>query len=179
MNACRANQQRRGRGFALFVVILLLALTSAAVAVTLDESIANIRSAGVVRSRELISSGLEHGLHLGITQVQQMDPAFLSTPANNWNLFDPATPVPVSAGQDFIGPLLYPPAGPYAGQFRVRVGLRPSQRTRAPSGEDVRHGYGQVVELQVGVEANQPGMPPAEERISVGVLLPRSSSHAN
>lgn len=173
------SRPRRRRGFALFTVVLLLAVISAAIAVTLDESVDNVRSAGVARSRELTKSGLEHGVHLGITQIQQMDAAFLSDPANDWDLFDPTRAMPVSAGQDFIGPLLYPPAGRFANAYRVRVGLRPGQRTRAPAGEDVRFAYGQTVELQVGVEANQPGMPPAEERISVGVLLPRRTSHAN
>lgn len=169
----------RRRGMALFVVVLLLAVISGAVAVTLDESVENIRSAGQARGRELSRAGIHQGVHLGITQVQQMDPATLVDPANDWDIFDPAAPVPVAANRDFIGPLNYPPDGPYQGQYRVRVGLRPGQRTRAPAGEDVRHAYGQVVEIQVGVEANQPGMPPAEDRVSVGVLLPRRTSHAN
>lgn len=176
---CLPRRRPRSRGFALFMVVLILAITSAAVAVTLDESIANVRNLGTTRSRELIKSGLEHGLHLGITQVQQLDATTVADPANDWDIFRLRQSVPVSDRRDFIGPLLYPPAGPYARQYRVRVGLRPGQRTRAPAGEDVRNAYGQVVELQIGVEANQPGMPPAEERISVGVLLPRSSSHAN
>lgn len=171
--------RRRKGGFALFVVVMLLGIVSAALAVTLDGSAESIRSAGLARGRELTKSGLEHGLHLGVTQLQQFDAGFLSNPVNDWDLFDPTGPVPVSAGRDFIGPLLYPPAGRFANMYRVRVGVRPGQRTRAPAGEDVRSAYGQTVELQIGVEANQPGMPPAEERISVGVLMPRRSSHAN
>ena len=173
------RRTRRGRGFALLVVVLVLAVLSAAVAVTLEESVDTIRSSGLARSRELVRSGLEHGLHLGVSQVQQMDAATLESPANDWDIFDAEHAIPVDLGRDFIGPFVYPPAGPYTGQYRVRVGLRPALRTRAPPGEDVRHAYGQIVEVQVGVEAQAVGMPPAEERVSVGVLLPRSVSHAN
>jgi hypothetical protein len=164
---------------ALFVVVLLLAVVSGAVAVSLDESVDNIRSASMARNRELTRAGLEHGLHLGISQVRQMDPAALMSDVEQFDIFAEGDSIPVAAGRDFIGPLEYPPAGPYQGDYVVRVGLRPVQRTRAPAGEDVRHAHGQVLELQIGVETVRPGMPPAEDRVSVGVLLPRRSSHAN
>ena len=182
LSACprtSSGGRRKQGGFALFSVILLLAIVSAAVAITLDESIENIRNAGQVRGQELSKSGLEHGVHLAITQLQQMDAGFVTNPANDWDIYNPLSPIPVSAGQDFIGPFLYPPSGPYQNEYRIRVGLRPGQRTRAPAGEDARRAYGQVVEIQVGVESNRPGMPPTEERVSVGVLLPRKGSHAN
>lgn len=171
----RFGAARSSRGFALFAVVLLVALLTASVSITLDESVSSIRRAGWARTNEMTQSGLEHGIEAGVRRLQETDAWFLEDPANDWDLFGAPRPI----GTEFVGPLPYPAHGPHQNQYRVRVGLRPGQRTRAPSGEDVRTAYGQVVELQVGVEAIRDFMPPTEDRISVGVLLPRSSSHSN
>jgi len=168
--------RRRQRGFALFAVIILLALMTAAVALSLDQAVANIQSAGGVRASEMIKAGLEHGLDQAMAQLQQLDIATLTNPPPEWDIFGHAEPV---GGSAFMAPVTYPSAGPYANQYRVRFGLRPGQRTRAPAGEDINKAYGQIVEVQVGIEAIGIGIPPAEERVSVGVLIPRRESHAN
>lgn len=173
----RRRRRPKQRGFALFAIIILLALMTAAVALTLDDAVASIQNAGGVRASEMIKAGLEFGLDNAMIQLQQMDVATLANPPPEWDIFaraeNPGGPLV------FIPPVLYPAAGPYAGQYRVRFGLRPGQRTRAPAGEDVNKAYGQVVELQVGIEAIGAGIPPAEERVSVGILIPRQESHAN
>lgn len=168
------RRRSRNRGFALLTVLFFLAVVSGAVAATLDESSENIRTAGVAKRTEMIRSGLEHGMHLGITHVRGLDAAMTVDPANDWDIFGTS-----GMARDFVGPLLYPPQGRDLGRYRVRVGLRPTQRGRPPAGEDVRTSYGQIVELQVSVEDNPPG-PTAttEERVSVGVLIPRRVSHA-
>lgn len=168
-NPSSTRRRPQRRGFALFVVVLLLALMSAAIAVTMSESADNIRNAGIARTREEIKGGIERGLAAGLQYVQTLDPAHIEDPANDWDIFGAASPVGVN---DLITPI-------DAGRYEIRIGLRPGQRARAPAGEDIRHSYGQVVELQVGVAANQVGMPPAEERVSVGLLIPRHSSHSN
>lgn len=171
-----ARPRRRQRGFALFAVIIMLALMTAAVALSLDQAVANIQSAGGVRASEMIKAGLEHGLDQAMARLEQLDIATLTNPPPEWDIFGHAEPV---GGTEFMPSVTYPPAGPYANQYRVRFGLRPGQRTRAPAGEDVNKAYGQIVEVQVGIEAIGIGIPPAEERVSVGVLIPRRESHAN
>ena len=173
----RRRRRAPQRGFALFAIIILLALMTAAVALTLADAGANIQNAGGVRASEMIKAGLEFGLDQAMVQLQQTDVATLANPPPQWDIFARAE----RAGQalEFMPPVLYPTAGPYANQYRVRFGLRPGQRTRAPAGEDVNKSYGQVVELQVGIEAIGVGIPPAEERVSVGILIPRQETHAN
>lgn len=173
----RGGRARRQSGFALFAIIILLALMTAAVALSLDEAVSSLQSAGGVRASEMIKAGLDHGLDTAMLQVQQMDVGTLANPRPEWDIFDHAE----ASGSPlrFMPPMLYPPTGPYQGQYRVRFGLRPGQRTRAPAGEDVNKAYGQIVELQLGIEAVGPGIPPVEERVSVGILIPRRESHAN
>ncbi len=176
-----SRPRRRGkRGFALLLVIILTTLVSAAVAVTLEESVDNIRSAGLARSRELLSAGVEHGLNLGVLEASRLDPARIAEGSVAWDIFERDRLAPAGT-DDWIGPLAYPPEGEHQGLYRVRLGLRPAQRTRAPAGEDVRSAHGQVLEVQVGVDTSpdRPSMVPAEERVSVGVLIPRRASHAN
>jgi hypothetical protein len=171
------KRRRRPRGFALFAIIILLALMTSAVAVSLDETVANIQSAGGVRASEMIRAGLDFGMDLAMLEIQRSDVGTLANPPPQWDIFSQAEP---SGGAiQFLAPVVYPPAGPYAGQYRVRFGLRPGQRTRAPAGEDVNSSYGQIVELQLGIEAIGAGIPPVEERVTVGVLIPRRDSHAN
>lgn len=170
----RAGASRRG--FALFAIIILLALMTTAVALSLDRAVSNIQSAGGVRASEMIKAGLEHGLDAAMANLRERDIATLADPPPEWDIF--AGPEP-NGGDEFMPAVTYPPAGPYANQYRVRFGLRAGQRTRAPAGEDINKAYGQIVEVQVGIEAIGMGIPPAEERVSVGVLIPRRDSHAN
>lgn len=161
---------RSQRGFALLAIVVLLAVISAAVAVALDEAVGSMQNAGRVRAAEMIKAGLDHGLNQAMDRIATEDPVTLVDPANDWDIFDNAVPV---GSREFIGPLAYPPSGPWAGQYRVRVGLRPGQIARPPTGEDVRDTFGQVLEVQVSIEAVGDGVPPAEERVTVGVLIPR------
>lgn len=163
------RKRRSQRGFALLTVILLLAVVSAVVATSLEESADTIRAAGIARRAETVRTGLEHGMHLGMAHVRTLDAGTLVDPANDWDIFN-------GGAGDFVGPVLYPPAGPEAGRFEVRVGLRPTQRGRAPAGEDVRTSYGQIVEMQVAV--HEATHLENQKRVSVGVLIPRRQSHA-
>jgi hypothetical protein len=177
MLVARSARARRRRGFALFTVVLLLAIMTAAVALSFDDAVSSLQSAGGVRASEMIKGALEQGVSNALLRVQQEDVSTLIDPPVDWDLFQ--GPVPESDGRDFVPAMDYPTAGPYANQFRVRIGLRPGQRARAPAGEDVRNAYGQIVEVQVGVEARGAGIPPAEERVTIGVLVPRLASHSN
>jgi hypothetical protein len=173
----RTRRAPRTRGFGLFAVILLLAVMTAAVALSFDDAISSLQTASGVRASEMIKGALDHGVSAALLRLQREDVATLIDSPVNWDLF--GAPVPESANREFAGPFDYPTSGPYAGQYRVRIGFRPGQRARAPAGEDIRTAYGQVVELQVGVEARGAGLPPAEERVTLGVLVPRQLSHSN
>ncbi len=175
----RKSRPRRTRGFALFAVIILLAVVTAAVALSLDEAVSSIHSAGRVRAAELIKGGLDDGLDVALDWLQAQDPYSLSSSANDWDIFKPG-----GAGSEItdISPRDYAATGTdYANNFSVHIGLRPGQRTRAPEGEDVTKAYGQIVEIQLSVDttgANGGSLPPAEERVAVGVLIPRAAAHA-
>ena len=178
----RGQAKGRGagrRGFTLFAVVVLLAMMTAAVALSLDEAVASIQASSGVRASEMIKGGLEAGVSAAVARVQREDVASLVAGANaQWDIFDGPTIDPPGP-QQFVESFAYPADGPYAGQFMVRVGLRPGQRARAPAGEDVRKAYGQVLEVQVGVEARGVGVPPAEERVTVGLLVPRLAAHSH
>ena len=176
----RRKTARQQRGFALIAVVILMALMTAAVAVALDDAVVAVRNGGSIRSTEIIKSGLDRGVNLAILALQDSDPSYWLAAPDQHDLFSNpgATPVDVPG----VGQLnfTYPDNGPYANQYRVVVGLRPRQRTRAPVGNNVNKGFGQIFEIQVGVssEANS-SVPPAEQRVTVGVLVPRQVSHAN
>lgn len=175
----RFNRRREG-GFALLAVIILIAVVSAAVAITLDEAVGSIQSSSRVRTAEMLKAGLDHGLSEALDQLATEDPIDIierandPNQANKWDMFDENAP---GAGYLQLPP--YPTTGPFTGQYQVRVGLKPGQIARPPTGEDVRSANGQVVEVQISVEAVGNGLPPAEERVSVGVLVPRRSSYSN
>ncbi|MCK6552204.1 hypothetical protein L6R52_40615 [Myxococcota bacterium] len=170
----RKRASTGSRGFALLAVIIILAMVTTAVAISLDEAVGSIQNAGRIRSTELIKGGLDHGLSSALETLATDDPARLADAANDWDIFDAPTPV---GTREYVANQSYPDDGPFRGQYRVRVGLRPGQRARAPQGEDVRSSYGQIVEVQVSVEAANDALPPAEERVSVGVLIPRRSTY--
>jgi hypothetical protein len=176
------------RGFALFAVIILLAITTAAVAMSLDEAVASIQAGGRVRAAEIIRTGLDDGLSRGMDRLQEIDPAEFTSPPVTWDIFaqaqDPAADDFLTAMQGGPGAIDYPPSATfnsqYGDQFRLRVGARAGQRTRAPEGESATDSYGQIVEILIGLDGNgsQGGAnPPSEERVAVGVVLPRQLAH--
>lgn len=168
----RPTRRPKSRGFALIAVILLVALMTTAVALVNEQLVSSLRGAGTVKASEMLKGALETGLDQAIDQALVRDVVQLAE--QDFDIFNGA--VPIAAGRDFVAPFGYPNSGPYQGSFQVRIGLRPGQRTRPPAGEDVRKAYGQIVELQVSVQAAG-NAPPAEERAAVGVLIPRVYSN--
>ncbi|MBK8011911.1 MAG: hypothetical protein IPK13_11220 [Deltaproteobacteria bacterium] len=167
--------QRHGRsGYILHAVLILLALLAIGVILTLRDTTLGLQEARNQRALAEIDGALEHGLNLAISQIQATDPADLVNPAMDWDIFkDPPS------NNTFVLDSNYPPAGPLMGAYRVRVGLRRGQLTQGATGQSVDGHYGQVLEVQVLVTAIDVALPPAEERLSVGVLVPRERSHAN
>ncbi len=164
--------------------MILLALMTAATALSLDNAVASLRTHAGARAAEMIKSAADYGVSEAIAQLQVDDVEVITNPivypgiapANSFDIFN-AGGEAVSP-TSYIAPLAYPPAAvipghPMTGDYGVRVGLRTAQRARAPAGEDVRSAYGQVVELQVEVQSVAPGVPPVQERVSVGVVIPR------
>ncbi len=179
----KPGSRRGDRGFALFAVIILMAVMTAAVALALDDAVTSVRNSSGIRASEMIKSGLDRGVNVAMLSLQDSDPTGLLDDPAQYDLFAGATPQ--TGATELIDPLgaplsfPYPDQGPYANQYTVRVGLRPGQRTRAPTGENVNKAFGQIFEIQVGVAATGNAVPPAEQRVSVGVLIPRRISHAN
>ncbi|MEM7678660.1 MAG: hypothetical protein AAF449_21985 [Myxococcota bacterium] len=171
------------RGFALFAVIVLMAVMTAAVAIALDDAVVSVRNSGSIRAAEMIKSGLDHDVNQAVAALLEMDPVDLLDQPDQFDIFAGDTAVTLAteltppASPAMVFP--YPNDGPYVGEYTVRVGLRPTQRARAPSGEDVNNSFGQIFEIQVGVAATGTGIPPAEQRVAVGIMLPRTVSHAN
>ena len=177
----RMSRKARSRGFALFAVVVLMAVMTAAVALALDDAVVAVRNSGGVRASEMIQAGLDRGVNLAITTLQEADPVELLDLPDRYDLFAGPSDATSASELDIVGPRMafgYPDNGPYAGQYLVRVGLRVGQRTRAPVGTSATNSFGQIFEIQVGVSAIGPGVPPAEQRVSVGVLVPRRVSHS-
>ncbi|MBK6686998.1 MAG: hypothetical protein IPG45_21200 [Deltaproteobacteria bacterium] len=168
----RRSGHRHRRGFALIAVIILVALMTTAVALVNEQVVSSLSGAGTVKASEMLKGALETGLDQAIDQALVRDVVQLAE--QDYDIFNGA--VPIAAGRDFVPAFGYPNSGPYQGAFQVRIGLRPGQRTRPPAGEDVRKAYGQIVELQVSVQAVGT-TPPAEERAAVGILIPRVHSN--
>lgn len=166
------NRSKGRRGFLLLGVIVVLALISIGVVLVNEQVVESLQTAGMLKSSEMVRGGMEMGLDRAMESLIADDVVDLAE--TDYDIF--SGPVPIGLGRDYVGPFPYPSAGASAGTLEVRVGLRPGQRTRAPAGEDVRRAYGQVVELQLSVQSQGTG-PPAEERASVGVLLPRVYNH--
>lgn len=180
-------------GFALLVVVILLALMTAATALSLDNAVASLRTHAGARASEMIKSAADYGVSEAIAQLQVDDVEVITNPlvypgiapANSFDIFNGGGEA-VSPTSYFPLPgqpaLTYPPAmvpqHPMEGDYGVRVGLRTAQRARAPAGEDVRSAYGQVVELQVEVQSVAPGVPPVQERVSVGIVIPRKVANS-
>ena len=163
--------QPQARGFALFVVVILLALMTAAAAVTLDDAVESIQNSSGIRASELVRAGLDAGLDQAMLQVVQTDAVEFIDVNADWDIF--AGPLPDGTGTPFVPSFTYPTTGVFQDDYRVRIGVRPGQVAKAPAGEDVRHSYGHVLEIQLGVESIHPTAPPVEERVTVGVVVPR------
>lgn len=192
----RRTTSKDQRGFALLVVVILLALMTAATALALDNAIASLRSHAGVRASEMVKSATDFGVSTAVAQIQNDDIEVILNPGahplappgtTSFDIFDKTglagTPAPYVPSLAYPPPRsrvrgVAPPAHPFEGLYDVRVGLVRSQRARAPSGEDVRSTYGQVLELQVAVQATGPVLPPVEERVSVGVMVPRKMANA-
>ena len=177
----RISRKKSTRGFALFAVVVLMAVMTAAVALALDDAVVAVRNSSGVRASEMIQAGLDRGVNEAIAALQEVDPVQLLDAPQAYDLFAGPSDATSATELDVTGaPMVfpYPDAGPYAGQYTVRVGLRVGQRTRAPVGTSATNAFGQVFEIQVGVTATGPGVPPAEQRVSVGVLVPRPVSHS-
>lgn len=172
----RRHRQHRQRGFILLGVILVISVIVASVMLTLRTSSETLRQAAGVRSRELVSQALTHGLNAAMVELEGVDPVVFSDPVatGTWDIFD--NPMP---GNGFVtgGVPNFPQSGPFNGLVNVRVGLRQGQLTQPPPGEDVRTSYGFIVELQLSADMFQTPNP-AEERVAVGVQVPAEFSHS-
>jgi type II secretory pathway pseudopilin PulG len=169
----RHRQQQRG--FILLGVILVISVIVASVMLTLRTSSDTLRQAAGVRSKELVSQALTHGLNAAIGELEGVDPIVFSDPiaTATWDIFDNPTP-----GNGFVpAAMTFPPSGPFQNLVNVRVGLRQGQLTQPPPGEDVRTSYGFIVELQLSADMFQTPNP-AEERVAVGVQVPAEFSHS-
>jgi len=167
------------KGFILLGVIVIIAIITATVTLTLRQSTDGLQQAGGLRSAELTSTALEHGLDRALAQLQNTDVASLLTPPMNgtrsaWDIFDVENSGP---GWLTAGRLPYPASGPYQNEIQVRVGLRMGQTTQAPPGENAVNGYGYVVELQLSAEMVGIGQA-AEQQVAIGVQVPQANSYA-
>lgn len=169
------------RGFVLLGVILVVAVIVATVTLSLQQSTSVLREAGGMRSAEMVSAALNHGLDAALGKLQRTDPASLITVDAPWDIFsDDGLGVPWVEDPDWtaVGAgALFPPTGPYAQEVEVRVGMRLGQLTQPPPGEDARNGYGYIAEIQLSARAAGFGRE-AEERVAVGVQVPHTRSYA-
>ncbi|MBK8010390.1 MAG: hypothetical protein IPK13_03520 [Deltaproteobacteria bacterium] len=161
-------------GYILHAVLILLALLVIGVGLSLRDTAFGMKESRLVRATVEMDGALDHGLNAAMAKIATEDPAVLLDPTANWDIFNDLTP-----GHDFVPPSAYPVTGPLAGAFRVRVGIRLGQLSQSAVGSSVDGHYGQIVEVQILVEATAPELPPIEKRLTVGVLVPRGNSHAN
>lgn len=162
------------RGFALFAVVVMLLLMSAAVAIALDGALSSLQASSGARVAETVRGGLGAGLDQAIIQISQTDAVEFRSPQAAWDMDDPAF-----AG--FVGQFTYPPNATWTvpQQYSVRIGATPVQTTRSPPGEDVTNSYGAVIEVQIEVEVDSganPAATPNGQRVNVGVVVPRQRS---
>ena len=69
----RRHRQHRQRGFILLGVILVISVIVASVMLTLRTSSETLRQAAGVRSRELVSQALTHGLNAAMVELEGVD----------------------------------------------------------------------------------------------------------
>jgi hypothetical protein len=180
------RRRKRGeRGFALLVIVLIVALLAATVTLALREATSGLAAAGGAKSAELVYADLQSNLKGAITTIAMTDPLTLIGAQETYDIFltPPGSPITLNAPLAANSALPTGAAGSLYG-IPVTVGLRPGQRTDPPPGEDVRTTYGYVVEVQLQADldttdARNGGAVPAQERVSVGVRIPQVQSHAN
>jgi hypothetical protein len=182
------------RGFALLTVLLIIALVAATVSLALREATTGLAEAGTVKSAEIVYADLDRGITQAMQQISSIDPFTLVDPAISFDIFQ----TKVAPNPPFIAPpgpgctLPCTAVGVLAGNATpntpfavpITVGLRPGQKTDPPPGEDVRTAYGYIVELQIQADidttqSGNQGLAPAQERVSVGVRIPKVLSHSN
>jgi hypothetical protein len=188
----KRGRRKGARGFALLVIVLIVALLAATVTLALREATGGLAAAGNAKSAELVYADLGGGLSQAFATIAATDPSALVGVGETYDIFAAcavATPT-CHSGQPFQpGLYLQPQTTAQTADSNslygipVSMGLRPGQRTNV-TGEDARFAYGYVVEvqLQADVDQNDPrngGAVPAQERVSVGVRIPMRQSHAN
>ncbi|MEQ9498720.1 MAG: hypothetical protein RIT81_17715 [Deltaproteobacteria bacterium] len=161
------------RGYALLAVFVLLAVASIAAVTAANDSLEAAGSLRGARTHTASGGALDHGVALGLAALAREDLAEVVSDGQ-FELFGR----PIPAGSE-LATARYPDSGPEAGMYQVRVGMRRGQRARAAPGEDLTQSYGQVVILQVGVEADVAPMLPVERQVEVGVVIPRTVSHTH
>jgi hypothetical protein len=176
MSAVEKKRRRREgeRGLALLQTMLVMTFVMMTMLITVRQSSEALREGAVARKQTLIQGAIEHGVDHAIDQLQQLDPATLAT------LSDTAHDIFGGGGGDFVTPPPYPPAGDFAGQIEVHVGMQRGQRTQPPPGEDVAAAFGIIVDLQIQVTAPEGlfGSSAAEERVIIGVRVPHTKGGA-
>jgi hypothetical protein len=164
------HHTRSSRGFVLLVVLLIVAMLTSVVAMTLREASLGFREASRAKTSEVFHAVAQEGLETALGKLEGLDPASLETAS--YDIFTPGSPDPpflsfttVSGGFPFV----------------VNVGVLRGQRTEPDPGEDVKNSYGVTLELQIQVAYN-PALYFAsqqEERVVVGVRMPQQYSHAD
>ncbi len=182
----RRRPPRRGRrGFTLLSVMLALVLVLTVLLTTLRDSNEALSAAAFHRDRELMSAAVDTGIAAGIAELSRVDGTFLMFLGDP---IDPLRPRPHDIFDDWtdvgiVPDQTYPPAGSTVGEvsrplFDIRVGAVRGQRVRPPPGEDVRSTQGaDVVNLQISVRSNRPGITTTEQRYEVGVRVPSPGSY--
>ncbi len=179
MSAVEKKRRRREgeRGLALLQTMLVMTFVMMTMLITVRQSSEALREGAVARKQTLIQGAIEHGVDHAIDQLQQMDPAKLAAIADNYyDIFN--NPMAAVDFAPAVPP--YPPAGDFAGQILVRVGMQRGQRTQPPPGEDVAAAFGIIVDLQIQVTAPEGlfGSSAAEERVIIGVRVPHTKGGA-
>jgi hypothetical protein len=183
-----AHPPHAERGFALVTVLLIIALVAATVGLALREATTGLAEAGTSKSAEIVYADLNRGMSYVMQQFAQVDPFTLVDPTNRFDIFKSPPDVPFISPNACLPPCtqvtalggVVSAASPYA--IPITVGLRPGQKTEPPPGEDVRTAYGYILEVQLQADidtAQSAGTAPAQERVTVGVRIPKVLSHSN
>jgi hypothetical protein len=183
-----ATRKSGEHGFALLTVLLIIALVAATASLALREATTGLAEAGTSKSAEIVYADLNRGMSYVMQQFGQIDPFTLVDPTNRFDIFKSPPDGPFISPNSCAAPCtqvtaLNPAvsaASPYA--VPITVGLRPGQKTEPPPGEDVRTAYGYILEVQLQADidtAQSSGTAPAQERVTVGVRIPKVLAHSN
>lgn len=163
----------------MIAVMMIMGLVTAAVAMSMEDDPETIRAVASTRDQEMVTAGVEFGVAYAIDQLAHRPAAYFENLGSSHDIFggSPGAGGCASSGTDCaLFSIDFPLAGPDQGQYRIRIGFRPTQRGRPPAGTDVRTAYGQIIEFQISVE-NQSSSNPIGEQVSVGYLIPRENRH--